>query len=115
VCGRVRALEGACVPCVPSFVAVRGEWREPRLLAFAKGKLYLLEWCGQDERDDDEEAWCDARKEAGKRVFVLDAATGETLQVWRAPDDKAVDRICVCGSTLVVKLAHQKLIALRGL
>uniref|UniRef100_A0A7S3B5R6 Uncharacterized protein n=1 Tax=Haptolina ericina TaxID=156174 RepID=A0A7S3B5R6_9EUKA len=51
------------------------------------GRLYLSEQFGDEEiggQEDDEDEWPQARREAGRRIFVLNPK-GQTLQVWKAP------------------------------
>ena len=71
---------------------VRGDWRQPHSLCFFSDRLFLVERDGEDEENDDEyeededldDMESQAKREAGKRIFVL-TPQGETLQVWKAP------------------------------
>ena len=65
---------------------LRGDWREPRALAFWRGRLYLSEYHGEVEEEpedgpEEEEDWSEDKKAAGKRIFVL-TPEGATLQVF---------------------------------
>lgn len=82
---------------------LRGDWRQPKTLLHFEGRIYLHEELGYLEEgrfaDHDEDAEAD-KEEAGKRIFVL-TPEGETLQVWKAPQQLlALEQMAICGRRL---------------
>lgn len=109
---------------------IRGDWRHPKQILHFDGRLYLSEFDGSCEDDDDGEGdradeWSDDRDAAGKRIFVL-TPQGETLQVWKPAGDQSgwiVGSMAVLGRKLIVRLEPTgkrivgqqcKLVALKG-
>jgi hypothetical protein len=94
--------------------AMRGPWREPRVVEHYKGRLFVSEYLGGDEEDwaretgpDGEELdvedWSTEKKAAGKRIFVI-TPQGETLQVFdQFPTPiEEVGSMTIAGNKLVV-------------
>jgi len=94
--------------------AIRGPWREPRIVTHYKGRLFVTEYAGEDEGDWaletgpdgeelEEEDWSAEKKAAGKRIFVI-TPQGETLQVFdQFPTPiHEVRSMAVAGNRLVV-------------
>ena len=73
---------------------VSGDWRTVADMVHHDGRLYVIECRGEaefvynenepDADNDDESTWSEAKKQAGKRIFVL-TPQGETLQVGCPP------------------------------
>ena len=82
-----------------------GDWRQPRALSHFNGRLYLVEMDGTAEDGQDEETWCPARHEAGKRILVL-TPEGQRLQVWKPPElpngPGRVERMAICRNEMLV-------------
>ena len=90
---------------------IRGDWRQPRQLVHFDGRIYLTEHTRDGEEDEEEDAedeeWCEERKRAGKRIFVL-TPEGQTLQVWyhgtRQPEIYRLHRMAIFGRKLLVSI-----------
>ena len=90
---------------------IRGDWRQPESLCYFNGRLFLNEHDGDDElpgdvhaEDEVKAGWPQAKKEAGKRIFVL-TPQGETLQVWKAPEGVAyLKSMAIFQQELVVSM-----------
>ena len=84
-----------------------GEWREPNQLLHVDGRLYLTEQLREIDEDevweqeDDEDEWPYARREAGRRIFVL-TPEGQTLQVWKMPEQNEVRSMVIFRNELLV-------------
>ena len=66
--------------------SITGEWKRPLALCFVKDRLYLVEKYDEDEDEDEDEEGNLIYPLQGRRIFVL-SLQGETLQVYKDPDD----------------------------
>ena len=84
--------------------SITGEWKQPIALCFVKGRLYLVEDCG----DEDEEGEL-INPQQGRRIFVL-SLQGDTLQVYTHPliEGLTFEALCCFDGKLLAAVKCQK-------